>query len=209
MATKEDMSRIGKSNVRRGKTHERKIANLLKDWSGEEFRRRRVEGRDSNVIDRESTADVIPANKKIIFSIEAKCGAVSTLDGLLADPHKNKFTVWWHQACYDAILLSKALNKDIWPMLFFKPHISADWVAIPREPFDRLILKDKHGIARDTLWFNNIYVDVYDRTGPISHNTSNSKKNPVLVPLNLHPCYFIRWKDFADNIDPSSIFYED
>ena len=70
---REKMRAVGKSNVRRGKTYERRVSNLLTEWSGEEFRRRRVEGRDSNVIDRESTADVIPASKKIIFSIEVKC----------------------------------------------------------------------------------------------------------------------------------------
>ncbi len=69
--TKEEIlaqqSKIGKSNVRRSKGHERQVAHYLTDWSGQEFRRRRVEGRDVTVIERESTADVIPV--KVIFTV--------------------------------------------------------------------------------------------------------------------------------------------
>lgn len=209
MADKSEMSRIGKSNVRRGKTHERRIAKLLTEWTGEEFRRRRVEGRESNVIDRESTADVIPANKKIIFSIEAKCGEPTNLDGLLANPLTNKFTVWWHQTCYDAVLLSKALNKQIWPMLFFKPHPNSDWVAIAKEPFDSKVIRPNSEISHTSFWINSLTIDMYNIIGPITHNVSKSKKNPVMLGLQLHPCYIMRWKDFADNVNPASIFYDE
>ena len=81
--TFDEMSRIGKSNVARSKSHERRVAKLLQDWSNVEFRRRRVEGRDSTVIERESTADVIPVKGEILFSIEAKCGECTNIDGLL------------------------------------------------------------------------------------------------------------------------------
>ena len=212
---KEQMQKIGRSNVRRSKSHERRIAHLLTEWTGEEFRRRRVEGRDSNVVDRESTADVIPANKQIIFSIEAKCGECVSLDGMLANPKKNKWTVWWHQSCYDAIILSKALGKEIWPMMFFKPHPNFDWVAIAKEPFKRSILKSAKlpiysswsaDYVIGSIEFPALSLDMFSWLGPIEHNVSQSKKNPVLKAIQLHPCYIMRWKDFAENIDPKSIF---
>lgn len=204
--SKELMQKIGRSNVRRSKAHERRIANLLTKWSGEEFRRRRVEGRESNVIDRESTADVIPASKRIIFSIEAKCGDYGSIDGILANPHTNKWVSWWHQSCFDAILLSKALNTQIWPMMFFKPHPNFDWVAIAQEPFKLGILQPKTPNSQRPIWFNNMAFDMFHWLGPIEHNISRSKKNPVLESIKLHSCYIVRWQDLADNIDPKSIF---
>ena len=40
--SREEMSRIGRSNVRRSKSHERRVAHLLTEWAGVDFRRRRV-----------------------------------------------------------------------------------------------------------------------------------------------------------------------
>jgi hypothetical protein len=200
--SKERMSKIGKSNVRKGKNHERRIARLLSEWTGEEFRRRRVEGRESNVIDRESTADIIPASKSIIFSIEAKSGTCPSLDGILSNPSKNKWTSWWHQCCYDAELLSKALNHQIWPMMFFKPHQNFDWVAIAKDPYEQVLKSNGEKVR-----IPNFFLDLFEWVGPISHNISNSPKNPVYKSLHLHSCYMVRWVDFAKSVDPISIFY--
>ena len=52
-------SRIGRSNVKTAKVHERRVAHLLADWSGVPFRRRRVEGRGNAVRIVELVADVI------------------------------------------------------------------------------------------------------------------------------------------------------
>lgn len=197
---KEQMQKLGRSNVRKGKTGERRIARLLTEWTGEEFRRRRVEGRDSNVVDRESTADIIPAKRQIIFSIEVKCGECVSFDGILANPKNNKWTVWWHQCCYDAMILSKALNKRIFPLMFFKPHPNFDWVAVAKAPFCDNILKFNKE-------FPMLSLDMFKWLGPIEHNISQSKKNKVMESIDLHPCYLSRWRDFADNINPESIFH--
>ena len=62
-----DPSKVGKSNVRKGKTYERRVAGLLTEYTGQEFRRRRVEGRDLSVVERESTASsVISENYDIV-----------------------------------------------------------------------------------------------------------------------------------------------
>lgn len=215
--TAEEMSRIGRSNVRRSKSHERRVAHLLTDWSGIEFRRRRVEGRDSTVIERESTADVIPVKGDILFSIEAKCGECTSLDGLLANPIPNKFTTWWHQCVYDAQLLSQTFNRAFYPLLFFKPHPNFDWIAIDQAVFTSNILtpteiaKPSYALARDHnmfIWMPHLAYDGYNLVGPITHNVSHSKKNPVMKALTLPSLYMIRWKDFAHSVDPTSIFVQ-
>ena len=86
-----DRSKIGKSNVRKGKTYERRIAGLLTEFTNAEFRRRRVEGRDLSVVERESTADVIPVSREINFSIEAKSGKGFSFDALMGNQKKNTF----------------------------------------------------------------------------------------------------------------------
>jgi hypothetical protein len=193
-------SEIGKSNVRRSKTHERRVAKLLKEWSGEEFRRRRVEGRDESVLARESTADVIPTEKIFRFSVEAKCGRTFSYDALLASPETAIFTSWWLQASYDATLLAKYLKRPILPMLFFKPGINFDWVAFPAEAFE--FLKYKLDATLPCLLYYK-YNDLMIK-GDISH----SKKNPVMIKMRLKPVALCRWKDFADYVDPTNLFFQ-
>lgn len=207
MADKEKMSKVGKSNVRRSKTHERRIAHLMTDWTNVEFRRRRVEGRDITVVERESTADVIPVKGEIIFSIEAKCGECTSLDGLLKDPKTNKFTKWWHQCVYDAMILSDVLKRKIYPLLFFKPAPSFDWIAIDQAVFKDKILKPITGDhKKESVWFNCLQLDFFDRLGAVEHNVSHSKKNSVMKAIELPSLYLMRFKDFAENVDPTSIF---
>ncbi len=190
-----DHSKIGKSNVRKGKTYERRVANLLTEYTGELFRRRRVEGRDVSTIERESTADVISVSKDINFSIEVKSGKGFSLDALLANPEKCLFTTWWHQATYDAVLVSKAFNRDISPLLFFKGSGTTDWLAIPT-----YILGDSKVAKLDYVYTKN----------PIKMNVSHTdkKSNEVIVELNLPSVSFIRWHDFASAVSPK-IFFKD
>lgn len=227
MATKEEMSRIGKSNVRRGKSNERAVAKLLKEFTGVEFRRRRVEGRDSTVVERESTADVIPVSGEILFSIEVKCGKCPSMDSLLVDPLQNLITKWWHQATYDAQLLTSVLvtNKQTnrykyvdgrnekvgyFPLLFFKPGNGFNWIAIDQSVFRMRLLKPKAGCSTETEpvtpWMPCYSFDYYDQLGPITHDISHSRKNKEKISLHLPSLYFMRWKDFAATVEPSSLF---
>lgn len=214
LTLKEKQSKIGKSNVRRAKNHERRVKSLLFDWTGEEFRRRRVEGRDATVIDRESTADVICVRRNIHFSIEAKCGKIVSMDGILASPLKNDFSSWWHQTAYDASLLSEALKRTIYPMLFFKPHPNFDWVALPKIAF-KTILRPHPSLNIDneiydtntSLWFPTISLNVF-HLGDVSCNVIHTKKktNQKFIPLRLPECYLMRWRDLMANVDPQSFF---
>lgn len=198
-----DHSAIGKSNVRRSKTHERRIAKLLTEWSGVQFRRRRVEGRDSAVRVVELVADVIPCEGDFHFSIEAKCGKKFSLDALMANPTKCLFTDWWHQACYDAQLISGDLNRIIYPLMFFKPHPNWDWVAF--SSYSLRVIKQVGRLDAE-LTFPHLSFDAFSFIGPIEGDVSHSKKNEKLVKIDLDPVIICRWYDFANNIDPVSTF---
>lgn len=215
-----DRSKIGKSNVRRGKSYERTVAKFLTDYTGEQFRRRKVEGRDATILERESAADVIPVTGEILFSIEVKCGECPALDGLLANPLTNKITKWWHQATYDATLLTDILIKkpgkkraDYMPLLFFKPGRGFNWIAVDHRAFTDGLLRpsDKYmkpGIFIEEYkkpWMPHLAFS-YSGCGPIEHDVSHSGKHKNLVSLELPDLYFIRWNDFAAQVDPASIF---
>lgn len=206
--SKEEMSRIGRSNVRRSKSHERRVAHLLQDFTGVEFRRRRVEGRDSTVVERESTADVIPVKGEILFSIEAKCGEAISWDGLLTNPKNNKFTGWWHQTTYDSIILTEVMKRKYYPLLFFKPHPNFDWIAIDKNVFSDGYIRDKEGIQIPKPSFPCLTFDTYDFIGEVRGDISHSRKNPVYKEIKLPSIYLIRWRDFEANVDPKSIFIE-
>ena len=220
MASKEEMSKIGKSNVRRGKSHERAVAKMLKEWSGVEFRRRRVEGRDATVVERESTADVIPVKGDILFSIEVKCGECPSMDGLLANPINSKFTKWWHQATYDANLLTTILASGptgtrkvkYYPLLFFKPGNGFNWIAIDQAVFDNKLIIPNPEYGKSPVddvtkpWMPHFAFDYYRHFDAISHDISHSRKHKEAVALALPSTYLIRWKDFADSVSPSCIF---
>lgn len=218
---KANQSRIGKSNVRRSKGHERQVAKWLTEWSGQEFRRRRVEGRDVTVIERESTADVIPVKGDVHCSIEAKCGAVCTFAALMENPKGTKMTEWWHQACYDVTLVSQVLKRPFFPMMFFRPYLNQNWVAISARLFTQKILKPRRESAKLTavensaplvdarpVWFPHLLFDAYDYIGDVSFNVVRTKnpKNFKFVPLRLDSMVMCRWKDFAAHVDPTSFF---
>ncbi len=190
----EKRSKIGKSNCRRGKTFERRVAKLLEEWSGIEFRRRRVEGRDSTITDRESTSDVIPASVNIPFSIEAKAGAGFTMNSMLTNPKTCMFTQWWGQVVYDASLLEKSRKKLVYPWLFFKPHTNYEWIAMTRLGLLQLT---------DHINFPHFHFHAYEFCGPVDVSISHSKNNKVTMPMTLPPPILIRWSDFKDHVSPT------
>jgi len=214
---REKFSKVGKSNVHTAKCHERRVAKLLTDWSGKQFRRRRVEGRGDDVRVVEGVADVIPVEGDIIFAIEAKKGKDFSIDGLMLNPAGARFTEWWHQASYDAKLLTEKTDIQRYPMVFFKPHPNWDWVAVPFELFQQNILQPRDILSippipdrrkKSEVWFPHIHFDAYAWLGKVEHNVSKSKRNKVMVALDLQPVVFCRWRDFEEFVDPESIFIQ-
>jgi len=215
---KETYSKTGKRNVATSKSHERRCKKLLTDWAGVEFRRRRVEGRGHDVAVVEGVADIIPIEGEILFAIESKKGEKFSLDGLFMNPHTAKFTEWWHQVNYDAKLLTDKLGEKRWPLLFFKPHPNWDWVAVPTKCFTQQVLrpaeyasdesKARWGANSTECWFQHIRYDAYSWLGEIEQNIAASNKNKVMFALELEPCIMCRWKDFAAEVNPQSIFVQ-
>lgn len=195
---KRSASAIGKSNVRKGKTLERRIAHLLTEFTGQEFRRRRVTGRDQGTIDRESTSDVISSRGLCAFSIEAKAGKGFSLDALMANPSTALFTKWWFQATYDANLLSAAINKQIYPLLMFKPITAWDWIAISKKGFTEQLA---HKGPFPVLLFEGYQNQTY------SMSVSHSDRTKQIIDQTLDDVVICRWKSFAENIEADSLFY--
>tara|TARA_R110002110_G_scaffold22761_7_gene87898 strand:+ start:1256 stop:1873 length:618 start_codon:yes stop_codon:yes gene_type:complete len=199
-----DWSKIGKSNVRRSKSHERRVAKLLTEWSGVTFRRRRVEGRDEAVRMVEGVSDVISVEREFSFAVEAKCGVGFSMDALLKNPKSCLFTTWWHQTNYDAQLKTKADGRDCYPMLFFKPNPAHDWVVVSSKAIK--ILEPKNNVVNNnTLWFPHIVYDHYDGLGPIAGDISHTK-NKNIAEVELDPLFMCRWRDFEENVKPDSTF---
>jgi len=188
-------SQIGKSNVQRGKAYERKIAKLLTEWSGMQFRRRRIEGRDVQTIDIDSTSDVIPVGFDINCTIEVKTQMGFSINALFKTPNKALFTKFYHQSSYDATLLSKIKKRVIYPTVFFRPQANTDWTAISYNFFiDKQI----------ELNFPHILYDHYKYINPISCDVSHGKK-PKMVEINLDPVIFCSFEDFSKNININHI----
>lgn len=206
--TAPDRSKIGARNSRKGKRYERRVAQLISEWTGQVFRRRRVEGRDASVVMRESTSDVIPADGEIIFSVEAKSGAGFSLDSVMANPLTGLFSKWWAQANWDAQILTEITKLRRYPIVFLKPNVNTDWVAVSAIPFMNKTLQPRLQPANATVWFPHLMFDNYVYSGPITFDISQSKKHPVLKTFNLDPVVFCRWEDFAKFVDPSSIYIE-
>lgn len=189
-----DASRIAKSNVSRSKAHERNVANWLTEWSGVQFRRRRVTGRDEATRMVELTGDVIPIQGDFLFNVEAKCERKFSFDGLFARPTVNLFTGWWHQTCYDAQLATKSMGRHFYPMLFFKPIVQQNWVAFSRKSVPALKL--------DLTTFPHLVFNWYETAGPIDGDVSHTK-NKKMVAIELDPVVFCRWEEFCQWVDPT------
>ena len=203
-----DWSKIGKSNVRRSKNHERRVAKLLTEWSGTQFRRRRVEGRDEAVRMVEGVSDVIPVEKDFYFAVEAKCGVGFSIDALFKNPKICLFTSWWHQCNYDAQLRAETTGEGCYPMLFFKPNPAHDWVAISTKAINILKPKCEKTPCYDgpnTLWFPHIIFDHYGCIGPVAGDISHTK-NKKIVEIELDPLFMCRWRDFEENVAPNATF---
>ena len=158
-----DMSKIGRSNVNRAKAHERQVAKWLTEWSGVEFRRRRVTGRDHATTVIDGTADVICTRPDFKYAVECKSGAGFSLDAVMAGGGKTKFDQWWNQALEDAELSGKE------PMLFIKPGTGQNWIATKRG----ISLWPKDAGQRGTEWRASLGLDLPHETAVVFHRAED------------------------------------
>lgn len=175
----------------------------MTEWTGVTFRRRRAEGRGQAVVNVEGAADVIAVDEELHFSIEAKCGKGFSIDAMLASPKSALFTSWWHQATYDANIMSESKKRKILPMLFFRPFTNTNWVAVPASA-TAVLYGD--GVSDRGLWFTHVAFTGYGSAGAIGLNVSHSKKNKHIVSIQLEDVLMCRCADFIAHVDPRSLF---
>lgn len=212
--TKEEISKICSSSVKTSKVHERRVANLLTEWSGVPFRRRRIQGREGALRMAELAADVIPTAGDFDMSVECKKGKDFSLEALMANQKTSKFSKWWLQCCYDAQLVSQDQGRTVYPFMFFKPEPAFDWVAFSANmalrPKDGLVLRPQveEAVRRGdrVWWFPHLLFDEFAYCGPVEGDISHSAKHPKMVSIDLDPVVICRWREFERSVDPKSTF---
>jgi hypothetical protein len=192
---KEKFSKVGKRVGAKGKSHERRVAQELREWTGDKEIQRTPNSGGFNksskttVGEREFASDIM-AKRVLAFTVEAKSQVGFNLDAVLAQQDGNAFTSWWFQANYDAGRVGKL------PFLWFKPHPNFDWVALTYEGCVRLGLID--------LKIPYIYVNAYGRevVCEISLAQGGRSKHHMLLPN----AYLFRWKDIKKYANPDQFF---
>ena len=202
----EDRSAVGRRSKAKGKAGERKIAQMLTEFTGRNFRKVPGSGgwnkQGSVVADYIFTGDVICDDKTFAFSVESKNqpGAFS-FPQLATVPEKSAFASWWHQTCADA----KSVEKL--PILFFKAAqtstqtVGSIFVALNH---DGLIKLDYPGTAP------RVILDVFH--GPIDmkleeRDPITKKKVEVVRPVTLeNPVYIISWNNIVKYVNKDNLF---
>lgn len=188
-------SQIGRSSVRSGKRLENRYANMWSEWTGEEFRRRRVEGRGASVAGLEGVADVICTSANCKFAIESKKEKTFSFT---ATPwsDKSSFWVWWKQATTDSMIRTMGDSKHHYmPLVQFKPTPNHDYVAIAESSIKKLELFSPLAGYIIVPNFDVLYeqVDIDGRSHKFQIKPTN-----VLITT---------WKNFTTSVDPKSVFY--
>lgn len=183
----------------KGNYGERRVAKLLMEFTGRNFRKTPNSGgfNKQGVVIAEHifTGDVICEEAKFLFSVESKNRAASwSLAQLMCSPDKAQFTSWWHQTVEDA----KAVN--LMPMLFFKTQESSTHTV------------GAEHVALDKCGFNHLFGtgDVPNFKMNIFHNVDeivirDGKKN-VTVQVDLPTPYIVNWRQLVKYADKDLMF---
>ncbi len=189
-------SQAGKYSVQKGKRHERKVAKEFREWTGDQnFRRTPGSGgfnkaHQTKVGEKEFASDIM-AERKLLFSIEAKSEEGFSLDALL-NPQTvgtTKFTKWWFQVCTDSE------RVGLMPFLMFKPIPAWDWIALSTDGMNRLKIPSD---------FPSIGCIIYNE--PVSGEINDMKGGKIPHTATLPNPIIYRWKDIKSNIDGKLIF---
>ncbi len=192
-----DFSKIGRRSKNKGNYGERRIAKLLTDFTGKNFRRTPGSGGFGKqglvVAEHVFTGDVISDDKDFQFCIESKnrpnCFSLAHLATL---PEKAEFTEWWYHTLEDA----KSVNR--FPALFFKiggsstATVGNDFVALTKEGMEHLQYPEDA---------QKLVFDVYSK-----EITFKSSKLKDFVTAKLPTPYIISWRLIAKHVNPSRMF---
>lgn len=195
-----DASEVGRRSKRRGKTYERRVSDILTEFTKVGFRRVPNSGgwnKAGGVKIREELfcGDVICDRPDFRFCVEAKNRESFTFESILKNPATAPFTSWWYQCLQDAKSVGLA------PMMFFKPDHQADCAV-----FD----------ATDWLNFDfntipphfmiNAYHFPIPITLKITHRKGRTKEVEQVEIASLPTPVIVDWKAFTATCNPSQMF---
>ena len=123
-----------KNSREKGNNHERRVAKMLSDWSGQKFIRTPMSGAIHNFKDKRVVSDIV-APLSIgdwPFSIEAKCVECSWEFNTLIDGTSQTVKEHWKQCLCDA------KREELIPMLVFTKNYRSIFVMITRSCFEQL-----------------------------------------------------------------------
>lgn len=188
-------SQIGRSSVRSGKRLENRYANMWTDWTGETFRRRRIEGRGESVTGLEGVADVICTSATCKFAIESKKEKTFSFT---ATPFSDssKFWSWWIQASVDAMIRTMSDKKHHYmPFVHFKPTPNHDYIAISRSALSKLVV--------------NSPIAGYEIVPSFDTLSEKVEVDGKIIEFQIKPTNVLltTWKNFITSVDPKSVFY--
>jgi len=190
-------SNIGRSNVRSGKRLENRYANLWTEWTGETFRRRRVEGRGVAVSSVEGVADIICVSKNLKFAIESKKTAGFSFMATPFNFSSLFWKQWWSQVSIDTFVLNlRSDEHEYFPFIHFKPTPNHDFVGFYKSSLDHLELKGKMSGYEIFPNFDSFQAKA-EVDGEI-HTLQVESKG----------IFITSWKDFTKIVVPESVFYE-
>ena len=198
----ESQSTIGKRSKRKGKHYEARVAQLLTEFTNVKFRRVPVGSGGYNktgglvIAKHIFTGDVFSANPSFIFSVEAKNRKDISLTALLKSPESSSITKYWYQCIEDAT------NNNKYPILFFKPNISDDWVCLRTSDIQEFNLNKSIRIDLK-LYYTSVSLKIIDRD-------MRGKKIKAEIKNIILPDFTIMdWHEFTKHVNPIKLFTEE
>lgn len=184
-------SSIGKSSKRKGNTYERRIADLLTESTGVNFRRVPASGgwnkfSTKHVRTDIFTGDLVCDRSDFLCSIEVKNRVKFSFESILSSPEKAPFTEWWFQCINDAN------SVKLHPLLFFKPDRAKDFLAID-ESTVKLLKIDLNKI-------NHFSLNCYEQL------LSIKDRNKICHDIKLPTPFIFDWKEFSEKVNTSLLF---
>ena len=190
-----DYSRLGRLSKQKGKRGERRVATLLTEFTGKNFRKVPGSGGFNKqgiiVAERCFSGDIICDDLNFIFSVESKNRPNDfSIAQILAVPEKAPFTHWWYQT------ISDADQVRLFPMLFFKASqsstktVGSEHIAITSEAFEAMGCPDE--MPRLTL-------DIYSQ---VSSLVVEGNSVSVTLPMPI----IVNWRIFIKHTDPTKMF---
>lgn len=193
-----DYSSIGRRSKRRGKTYERRCAEILHKFTGIGFRSTPGSGgfnKFGGVTIREDLfcGDLICDRNDFRFCVEAKNRESFTFESILKNPVTAPFTSWWYQCLEDA----KAVSLS--PLMFFKPDKQADCAVFALSDWEHFQFTDNQVPP-------HFVVNAYNFQQPVVLRISSRRGTSQVQVSSLATPVIVEWKSFTAACNPTQLF---